>query len=222
MSLSNTFNFNLTIDEIIRKAAQRAGGGVLDGEELKDALISLNLVFQDMMNNAIPLSLLVQLDIDLASGVQDHTLDSCINDLHHVVLSQTNRSDLGMSRYSLAEFNSISDKTTTGRPTVYTVERGYDAIKLRVWPIPDGSYTLRTYAFIKPDDAKRYTQHLRIQARYLPTIVAGLAVEIALDRHLYDKVPLLQQKYEYLLSSAQKEDRERVSYKITPQLNTRN
>jgi hypothetical protein len=221
MPVSGTFDFNMTIDQIIRKAAQRAGGGSLNGEELKDALLSLNLVFLDMVNNAVPLALIEQFDISLSSGVQDYLLNSSVSDLHHVVINKVGSdSNLSINRRSMADFNSISDLSTIGRPTTYTTERKYNCINLRVWPVPDDSYTLLTYAFVKPADAKRYTENMQIQPRYLPTIIAGLAAEIAADRQR-PEVDNLRMDYNRKLTNAQKEDRERVNYRISPELNTR-
>ena len=223
MGLSNSYDFDMTVDEIIRKAAQRAGGGMLNGEELKDALKSLNLVFQNMSNEGIPLALIQRYVININAAQQDYILDECVSDIHHAVIRDTtSNTDIQMERYSLAQFNSLSKKDATGRPSIYTIERNYDNVTMRIWTVPTKSYEMHTYAMINPDDADRYTDNMRIQARYLPAVIAGLAVEIAADRNASPElIGFLQQIYEKRIGDARHEDRERVSYTITPETRRR-
>ena len=117
----------------------------------------------------------------------------------------------------------IPNKAQTGRPTVYTTERDHDNVTLRVWPTPDKAYTLFTYVFVKPDDAAKYTQNIRIQPRYLPAIIDGLAVEIGLDRPSVppEKLQTVKASYEQKLTNAMTEDRERTSFIVRPEITTR-
>lgn len=221
MALSGRFDFNLTVDEIIRIATQSVGGGPLDGESLKQYAILLNFVQRDLLNRGIPLALICYLTVPTIVGEQTYDLPLCVIDIHDCVLETISTEiETPMHRVSYAEFNHIGNKTTSGRPSTYVGERLYDKVMMRVWPLPDKVYNMNMYVFIKPDDVYKYTDNIRIQPRYLPAVTACLAYEIGKQRNLpLDRLQLLKQDYEQKVAYAQEEDRERVSFRITPELN---
>lgn len=220
---SNQFTFQMTIEEMIREAAQMAGGGPLDGEQLKSYVNSFNVLQQELLNRNYPLAWLVRGTLDVCSGCAQYTLNGRIYDIHNAVIETDDSStEVRLERISLAEFNEIPTKSRTGRPTQFTVERLHDALNLRVWPTPDQTYTVNMYVFTKPDDLYKYTDTVRLQPRIYPAVLSGLAYQIAKKRGApVDLLQSLKIDYEEQLKHAFHEDRERSSYLITPYLNTR-
>lgn len=220
---SNRFDFAMTLEEMIREAAQFAGGGPLDGEQLLSYINSFNIIQQDIVNRGYPLSLLLQGTITVCTSCTEYELDKQIYDIHNMVVRESgDATDIRMERLSLAEFNELPNKATTGRPTTYTVERRHEKVALRIWPTPDETYTLYMYVFTKPDDLYKYTDTVRMSPRLYPALIAGMSLQIAMKRGApLDRIGYLEAYYEKMLSNAYHEDRERSSFFITPSLNIR-
>lgn len=220
---SNQFTFQMTIEEMIREASQMAGGGPLDGEQLKSYINSFNVLQQELLNRNYPLAWLLRGTLDVCSGCSEYTLNSRIYDIHNAVIkTASSGTEVRLERISLAEYNELPIKTRTGRPTTYTVERLHDALNLRIWPAPDQTYTINMYVFTKPDDLFKYTDTVRLQPRIYPAVLCGLAYQIAKKRGApMDLLQGLKMDYEEQLKHAFHEDRERSSFIITPHLNTR-
>ena len=223
LPLSNSFSFEMTLEQMIREAAQPAGGGTLDGEQLQSYLFAFNVIQQDMINRGYPLSLLLQATLNICDGCAEYALNQRIYDIHNAVVREANdTTDVRLERISLAEFNELPTKSTEGRPTTYTVERRHNEIALRIWPTPDQNYTLFMYVFTKPDDLRKYTDTVRMSPRIYPALIAGLTHQIALRRSLpLDQIQYFERQYEKLLKAAYHEDRERTSLIVRPHLNTR-
>jgi len=136
MALSGRRDFNLTADEIINMAVQSAGGGPLDGEQLKSYNTLLNFVQRDLLNRGIPLALICYMSIPLVQGEQFYELD-CIIDIHNAVLETIqNNTETTLRRLSYAEFNQIPNKLAEGRPSIFMTERQYNEVIIRVCQEP--------------------------------------------------------------------------------------
>lgn len=220
---SNQFTFQMTLEQIIREAAQKSGGGPLDGEQLKSYINSFNIIQQKLLNRGLPLAWLLRGSLTVCSGCREYTLNSRIEDIHNAVIATSSDVDVRIERVSLAEYNEIPTKTRTGRPTTYAIERLHDALNLFVWPTPDQNYDLSLYVHTRPDDLFKYTDTVRLQPRMYPPLISGMAHEIAMKRPgtPLDLVQYLETQYEKDLREAYSEDRERSSYVISPQLNAR-
>lgn len=223
MALSGLYSFDMTADELIRMSLIPIGGGRLNGEELREAILKLNLVLRHILNAGHPLADICQYTEPMITGQQEYNLETHIIDVHHAVMETlSSKTEIGINRVSYAEFNSIPNKTRTGRPTTYMTERNPGFVTIRVWPLPDRSYNMNMYVFIKPDDIKKYSDHVRFQPRYYPAVIAGLTLEMARSRMLpIEKLGELKNDFMFKLNEAQFEDRERVSFHVTPQLNLR-
>lgn len=212
-------NFNLSAHEIIRQATQKVKGGKLNGEELKTYLLYLNLLLKDLINQGYPLSSMIYWEEELFSGTNEYELDNQVLDIFSATSqkSSSTEAEIPMRRYGMKQFNEISKKSQVGRPVVYMVERNHDFCNLKVWPAPNQGYTLRMYVFTRPNDILKYTDTIDIRPEYLPAIIAGLAYEIGMDRQI-DPVQLemLKENYQEKLSNVYTEDRERVSFRVTP------
>lgn len=123
--------------------------------------------------------------------------------------------DVSISRVSRDTFLNIPNKTTTGRPTQYYVDRQITPV-LKIWPTPENSTDIFIYdRLVRIDDADTSANTVGIPFRFYPCLAAGLAYYIALKRSP-DRVQFLKGLYEEEFIRAADEDRDKVSINLVP------
>ena len=149
-------------------------------------------------------------------------LDSAIRDNSDTSAT----SDIIIERISMDEYLAIPSKLNTGKPVQYAVERNSQFTssasathKVYLWPIPDQTYyQLLTWSIKYPQDVSAtYTQNPDIPRRYLPALISGLAVELAVKK-APERLAVLKPLYDQDWEKAREEDRERVSFHVLPQV----
>ena len=231
MVTSGTYTFNLDTGEIIQEAYERCGIETKSGYDLKTARRSLNLLLTKWVNDGVNL---FTLDLETTSMTkdQDHItfnstshldiLDSAIRDNSDTSAT----SDIIIERISMDEYLAIPSKLNTGKPVQYAVERNSQFTssasathKVYLWPIPDQTYyQLLTWSIKYPQDVSAtYTQNPDIPRRYLPALISGLAVELAVKK-APERLAVLKPLYDQDWEKAREEDRERVSFHVLPQV----
>ena len=235
MASSGTFTFSLDIHEIIEEAYELTGLEVKSGYQLKSARRALDLMLTGWINEGINLWTINQLETTLTSGTASYVLSAKYVDLLDAVTRDSNNIDSTANRITLSEYLSYPDKTTSGKPTQYAIERNTDeGDKVYVYPVPNDTYTLVSWAMNYPEDTGNYTDNPDIPRRFLPPLVNGLAYNIALKNptrmtpgeqggqptHVGGvsaghRKELLDQ-YMYSLKLAKDEDRERASLHLVP------
>ena len=225
MATSGSYNFNLDIDEIVEEAHERAGlGRAYSGADYRTARRSLNLLGQEFANKGINLWTIREGTLSLNQNGGVYTLPSYVLAiLDHSIRtgSGTGQSDLAITRMSLGEWASLTNKNSTGRPNKLYIERLSSGPRLYPWPVPDNdTYTLVYYyvSMIEDSTSGTITQY-DAPTRFLPAIVSGLSYHIALKNpNTMDRVPMLKQIYDEDFSLAAQEDRDRSDFKITPKV----
>ena len=231
MVTSGTYTFNLDTGEIIQEAYERCGIETKSGYDLKTARRSLNLLLTKWVNDGVNLFTL-DLETTNMTKDQDHItfnstshldiLDSAIRDNSDTSAT----SDIIIERISMDEYLAIPSKLNTGKPVQYAVERNSQFTssasathKVYLWPIPDQTYyQLLTWSIKYPQDVSAtYTQNPDIPRRYLPALISGLAVELAVKK-APDRLAVLKPLYDQDWEKAREEDRERVSFIVQPQV----
>ncbi len=218
---SGTYSKQFDIAEIVEEAYELAGIEIKSGYAAESARRSLNFLLLDWVNRGINLWTLERKTLDLVSGTSSYTLDSATSDIYDAVLRRSN-TDTILNRISLDEYMQYPNKTTTGLPTVYAVERRRDRIVVYLWPVPNASTLDMVYYRI------RYLQDIGGSAeladapkRFIPALTYGLACQLVLkaDQVNVDRFKILEMKYENLMRSATEEDREKTSMYIVPGYN---
>ena len=117
MATSGTRAFNLDIDEIVEEAHERAGlGRAYSGADYRTARRSLNLLGQEFANKGINLWTIEQATSNLAQGQTSIQLTSdVVSILDHAIRTGTgtSQSDLAITRMSLGEYASLTNKNAT-------------------------------------------------------------------------------------------------------------
>ena len=231
MATSGTYTFNLDSGEIIQEAYERIGADPETGYDLKTARRSLNLLLTKWSNQGVHLFSLDFTTVNMTSGTDYilfaankylDVLDGSIRNNNDA----TKPNDISMERISLDDYMAIPDKWTAGKPVQFALERnsqydssGVDSHKMYLWPVPNQTYyqyvgwTMR-YA---QDITTTYSENPEIPKRYLPALISGLAVELAVKK-APDRLAVLKPLYDQDWELAREEDRERVSFIVQPQV----
>ena len=152
---------------------------------------------------------------DTADDV-DYSLGTDVIDILSAVVRRSG-TDFSLSRISRDSYLSIPNKTTTGRPTQFFLDRQITP-NLKIWPAPENSTDVIHYdALTRIQDADTMQNTLEIPFRFYPCLAAGLAYYIALKR-APDRIQLLKTAYEEEFDRALTEDRDRASFNVAPSL----
>ena len=123
--------------------------------------------------------------------------------------------DIAIQRLSRDDYLNIPNKTTTGRPIQFYVDRQITPV-IKIWPAPENSTDEIIYdRLVRIDDADTSVNTVQVPFRFYPCLVAGLAYYISLKR-VPDRVQLLKTLYEEEFIRAADEDRDRASLTLVP------
>lgn len=135
-------------------------------------------------------------------------------DILSVVITRDG-TDYGVTRLSRSEYLNIPNKTQTGRPSQFFLDRQISPT-LKLWPVSENSTDIVKFdRLVRMDDADDYTNTLEIPFRFYPCLAAGLAYYLAIKR-APQRIELLKAIYEEEFNRAMEEDRDRASLRITP------
>lgn len=123
--------------------------------------------------------------------------------------------DQQISPIGRAEYLHIPNKTTQGRASQFFFDRQI-ASTITIWEVPENSTDQLIYnRFIRIQDVDASVDDPDIPFRFLPCLVSGLAYYLAMKKSP-QLLPVLKAVYDEDLANALSEDREKVSYSITP------
>ena len=149
----------------------------------------------------------------VSAAVSLEDVQSTIDILSAVVRRSSD--DISINRISRDDYLSIPNKTTTGRPNQYYMDRLITPV-FKLWPSPENSTDQVIYdRLVRIDDADVSVNTLEIPFRFYPCLAAGLAYYISLKR-APDRVQLLKGLYEEEFNRAAEEDRDKVSLNLVP------
>ena len=153
MATSGTkiFEKNFKIDDIIDEAYERIGIRGVAGYELKSARRSLNIMFQEWANRGLHYWEVRNNSITLVSGQATYTMfrstDDGTSDATAVygvddVLEASFRNsniDTPLTKINRSSYQALSNKSSTGQPTQYFVQRFIDKITITLYLTPGSS-----------------------------------------------------------------------------------
>ena len=130
--------------------------------------------------------------------------------------------DIQMTRLSRSEYSSVPNKSTTGKPLQFFVDKQLSPT-VSVYPTPDKSstYTLVMNVLTRMDDVDAATNTLELPFRFYPCLAAGLAYYISVKKSP-ERTGLLKQIYEEEFQRALEADEDRASLRITPDVSSYN
>ena len=226
MAIATTSNFDSTffIDEVIEEAYAMLGGQAELANDAITARRSLNLMLTDWQNRGVLLWGTDLASTTLVTGTAEYTLPAdTVDVLSGYIRLTSNSNDFQMNRIGYEEYEAITNKATSGRPTQFATLRGRENVSAFFFPVPDAAdtYTFRNYRMKRlADVSKSALQNADVPFRFLPALTCGLAYYLSYKRAGIpaERTAILKAKYEELLTSALDSDRNRVSLFITPRL----
>jgi hypothetical protein len=216
MATSGTTSFNITIDEAIEEAYERCGVRTNSGHDIKSARRSLNLLFSEWGNRGINLWKVKSETLTLVNGTATYNTPSDCNDVLEAVVTTTGGTQQTLTKISRSEYIAIPNKTDTGTPSQYYVNRQITpTISLYLAPDTSAVTNIFYYYLARIQDAGAYSNTTDMPFRFYPCMVSGLAFYLS-QKIALDRVQMLKMLYEDELKRALDEDGQRTSVYITP------
>lgn len=221
MATSGTSTFNLTVDDIIAEAYEPLGVLTPTGHELKSARRSLNLLFREFSNRNLFAFISEKDSISTVASTATYVLDANALDIMNVTVTVSS-TDIELTRYSYSDYAVIPDKTSTGTPSTYYVDKQRDAIVLYLWPVPDAVYTIKFEKKRKIQDVGDYTNTIDVPDQLLPAIISGLTYKLALKKPASAPAwPSFLAEFDRNMNYAMEGDRDRTSTFMYPSMRRR-
>ena len=228
---TTTFESTFSIDEIITEAYERLGRFDYSGNDLKSARRSLNIMFQEWANRGLHYWEVANNSITLVNGQSEYTMFRStadgtssatavygVDDILEAAYRNSSSVDFPLTKINRSAYQGLSNKTDTGTPTQYFVQRFIDKVTITLYLTPGSSEagnTINYYYVKRIQDAGAYTNEADVPYRFVPCMVAGLSYYLSqkINPQLTQQMKLL---YEDELQRALQEDGSPSSSYITP------
>ena len=220
MATSGTVAFQPNVEEIITEAFERCGldPQVQTGDRAVSARRSLNLLFSEWANRGINYWAVEQQTLTLVNGTKSYALPVGTIDIIDAVVRDsagTDTSDQIINRVSIADYNQLPNKSSSGKPSQYMLDKQYTPVAY-FWQVPDrDTYSMVYWAIRQLEDVTASNQDADIPYRWNECICAGLASKISL-KYANEKFQILNEMYERAFAFAAASDNDGVSLRIQP------
>jgi len=229
---TTTFDKTFSVDEVITEAYERIGMQNLSGYQLKSARRSLNILFQEWSNRGLHYWEVANNNITLVDGQSVYTMFRSTSDgtssttaVYGVddILEASFRNsnvDTPLTKVNRSQYQALSNKTSTGTPSQYFVQRFIDKITITLFLTPGSSEAgkfLNYYYVKRIEDVGDYTNATDVPYRFVPCMTAGLSYYLAI-KNAPDRVQMLKMLYEDELQRALQEDGSSSSTYISPKV----
>jgi len=229
---TTTFEKGFSISDIVEESFERIGIQGVSGYQLKSARRSLNILFQEWANRGLHYWEVANNNITLvadqatytmfrstADGTSSATAVYGVDDILEASYRNSNV-DTPLTKVSRSQYQAFSNKTSTGTPSQYFVQRFIDKITVTLYLTPGSSEAgkfLNYYYVKRIQDAGDYTNDADVPYRFVPCMTAGLAYYLAI-KQAPDRVQMLKMLYEDELQRALQEDGSSSSTYISPKV----
>ena len=141
-----------------------------------------------------------------------------VSDVLEASFRNTSNVDTPLSKINRSQYQAFSNKSSTGQPSQYFVQRFIDKVTITLYLTPGdtqaGNY-IYFYYVKRIQDAGAYTNEADVVNRFVPCMCAGLAYYIAMKK-APQRVQELRIIYEEELNRALQEDGSPASVYISP------
>jgi hypothetical protein len=226
------FEKGFSISDIVEEAYERLGIQGVSGYQLKSARRSLNILFQEWANRGLHYWEVANNNITLVAdqatytmfrattdGTSDATAVYGVDDVLEASYRNSNV-DTPLTKINRSQYQALSNKTSTGTPSQYFVQRFIDKITITLYLTPGSNEAGKfiNYYYVKRiQDAGDYTNDADVPYRFVPCMTAGLAYYLAI-KNAPDRVQMLKMLYEDELQRALQEDGSSSSTYISPKV----
>lgn len=96
-------------------------------------------------------------------------------------------------QYSRDEYVLIPNKTQSGTPVAFWIDKGLSTVTLTVWPVPSSNTSVKYTAARVIEDVTAHTQNVDVPQEWTEAIAYGLAARLAHMFGVTEKIPALAQ-----------------------------
>lgn len=211
MTTSSTYAWNPTIDEISRESCDRAGiaWDNITTHQVVSARFSLNAIFSNWQNKGIRQWLVEARTQTVTINVPTYSMDTRSIDVVSMVLTRSSV-DLEMEPISRADYQVIPNKTQTGRPDRYFIDRAIAIPIITVWPTPENSTDVLNYNQVRRfQDVTGPSETADVTWRWNEALFSELAMRLA-EKFNPERYERLKKSAMEAFANAAREDREKV------------
>ena len=125
-----------------------------------------------------------------ADGTSDATAIYGVDDILEASYRNSSSVDSPLTKINRSEYQALSNKTSTGQPTQYFVQRFIDKVTITLYLTPGSSEagnTINYYYVKRIQDAGAYTNDADVPYRFVPCMVAGLAYQLSI-KHAPERI----------------------------------
>ena len=228
---TTTFESTFSIDEIITEAFERFGRFDYSGNDLKSARRSLNILFQEWGNRGLHYWEVKNNNLTLVNnqatytmyrstddGTSDATAVYGVDDILEASFRTSSNVDSPLTKISRSQYQAFSNKTATGQPSQYWVQRFIDRVTITLYLTPGSSQVgdfINYYYVSRIQDAGDYTNVGDVPYRFVPCMASGLTYYLS-QKYAPQRTQEFKLLYEDELSRALAEDGSPSSSYITP------
>ena len=228
---THTFEKGFSIDEIIEESFERMGIQNVTGYQLKTSRRSLNIMFQEWANRGIHYWQVANNNITLVNGQAVYTMFRSagdgtssatavygVDDVLEAVYRNSSNVDTPLTKINRSTYQGLSNKTSTGTPSQYYVQRFIDKVTITLYLTPGSSEAgnkLNFYFVKRIQDVGDYTNATDVPYRFVPCMVSGLAFYLS-QKFKPELSQQMKLYYEDELQRALAEDGSSSSSYITP------
>ena len=225
------FEKGFSIADIVEEAYERIGMQGVSGYQLKGARRSLNILFQEWANRGLHYWEIANNTITLVNnqnvytmfrstsdGTSDATAVYGVDDVLEASFRNSSNVDTPLTKINRSTYQGLSNKTDTGTPTQYFVQRFIDKVTITLYLTPgtnEAGKFINFYYVKRIQDAGAYTNDADVPYRFVPCMIAGLAYYLSM-KYAPERIQPLKLIYEDELNRALIEDGSSSSSYITP------
>lgn len=216
MATSGTTDFNLDTEELIQESFERIGKQIRTGYDLKSAKRSLNLLLSEWANRGVHIWKVKNYTQNLVANTTVYTAPADTSDVLEAVF-RNGTTDTTLNRISRSEYEALPNKSSTGTPSQYFVQRNLSNVTISLYQTPGTTDTQINYNYIaRIEDAGSYTNTPDAPWRFLPALTSGLSFMLA-QKFMPQRTQEMKMYYEDDLQRALTEDGQRTSVHLVPQ-----
>jgi hypothetical protein len=220
MTISSSYAFNPSADDIVRQAFQYSGllalGRRPRPEQLADARDLLTTMLKDMQANGTVLTTTERKTLQLVPGTASYLLDADTIDVDFptTITAPGSTAEIWVEKMVYSDYQTISDKQAQGQPVRCYVEKTATCTAI-FWNVPNQAYTwnYRRIRLIRDMDNGGVT--LDLTRKYIRAVVFKLAHAIALTSSVpLTRVQYLEQQAAAIEDKVEGDDNERGDMQI--------
>ena len=228
---TTTFDKTFAIDEIIEESYERLGMQGVSGNQLRSARRSLNIMFQEWGNRGLHYWEVANNNLTLVNnqavytmfratsdGTSDATAIYGVDDVLEASYRNASNVDSPLTKVNRSTYQALANKTSTGAPSQYFVQRFIDRVTITLYLTPGSSEagnTINYYYVKRIQDVGVYTNATDVPYRFVPCMVSGLSYYLS-QKFAPQRTQELKLLYEDELQRALAEDGSPSSTYISP------